>query len=129
MPSLSLYAFFALLFFKFTVPLAVAAPDATSALSFAASKWIWASTTTVNGLVALRKDFTPPLGKSLIAGEINRSLTKCFAILWTCLYFSPFIQCPFVILSQSSGDHPLSISQQKTVHCSYCSLRRSETAA
>ncbi|KAJ6527570.1 hypothetical protein DFH09DRAFT_1371378 [Mycena vulgaris] len=70
MPSLFLYAAFTLLFLKFSVTLAVAAPDATSALSFAASKWIWASTTTANGLVALRKDFTPPLGKSLIAGEI-----------------------------------------------------------
>ncbi|KAJ7482669.1 hypothetical protein FB451DRAFT_1170531 [Mycena latifolia] len=71
--SIVLYAAFTLLFLKFSVTLAVAAPDATSALSFTASKWIWASTTTANGLVALRKDFTPPLGKSLITAEIIRT--------------------------------------------------------
>ncbi|KAJ6582695.1 hypothetical protein DFH09DRAFT_1439549 [Mycena vulgaris] len=44
---------------------------ATSALSFTASKWIWTTTTSApNVFVALRKDFTPPAGKSLIAAEI-----------------------------------------------------------
>lgn len=47
------------------------AADATASLSFSASKWIWTSAAvTTDGLVALRKDFTPPLGKSLIASEI-----------------------------------------------------------
>ncbi|KAF7360015.1 hypothetical protein MVEN_00729100 [Mycena venus] len=46
------------------------APAVTSPLNFASSKWIWTSTTTTNALVALRKGFTPPLGKSLIAAEI-----------------------------------------------------------
>ncbi|KAJ7739246.1 hypothetical protein DFH07DRAFT_752251 [Mycena maculata] len=46
------------------------ADAATSALSFAASNWIWTSTVTTGGIVALRKDFTPPLGKALIAAEI-----------------------------------------------------------
>ncbi|KAF7361154.1 hypothetical protein MSAN_01147200 [Mycena sanguinolenta] len=46
-------------------------PDATSSLNFASSKWIWSSTTATAGtFVGLRKDFTPPLGKSLIAAEI-----------------------------------------------------------
>ncbi|KAJ6493303.1 hypothetical protein C8R45DRAFT_989349 [Mycena sanguinolenta] len=45
--------------------------DATSSLNFAASKWIWSSATATAGtFVGLRKDFTPPLGKSLIAAEI-----------------------------------------------------------
>ncbi|KAJ6483647.1 hypothetical protein DFH09DRAFT_404869 [Mycena vulgaris] len=44
---------------------------ATSALSFTASKWIWTTkTSTPNAFVALRKDFTPPAGKSLITAEI-----------------------------------------------------------
>ncbi|KAJ7782174.1 hypothetical protein B0H14DRAFT_3893889 [Mycena olivaceomarginata] len=44
---------------------------ATSPLTFAASKWIWSSTTaTANTFVGFRKDFTPPFGKSLIAAEI-----------------------------------------------------------
>ncbi|KAJ7764417.1 hypothetical protein B0H16DRAFT_1414014 [Mycena metata] len=48
-----------------------AAPDVTSALSFSSSKWIWNSATaTANAVVGFRKDFTPPLGKSLIAAEI-----------------------------------------------------------
>ncbi|KAJ7149614.1 hypothetical protein C8R46DRAFT_1044029 [Mycena filopes] len=47
------------------------APDVTSDLSFASSKWIWNSATaTANAVVGFRKDFTPPLGKSLIAAEI-----------------------------------------------------------
>ncbi|KAJ7320811.1 hypothetical protein DFH08DRAFT_789013 [Mycena albidolilacea] len=40
-------------------------------MNFASSKWIWNSATaTANTVVGLRKDFTPPLGKSLIAAEI-----------------------------------------------------------
>ncbi|KAF7374125.1 hypothetical protein MSAN_00293800 [Mycena sanguinolenta] len=46
-------------------------PDVTSALDFTASKWLWTSTTaTANVVIGFRKDFTPPLGKSLIAAEI-----------------------------------------------------------
>jgi hypothetical protein len=47
------------------------APDTTSLLNFVASKWIWSSTTaTANVFVGFRKDFTPPLGKALVAAEI-----------------------------------------------------------
>jgi hypothetical protein len=53
------------------VPRSSLAPDATSALSFASSKWIWNSATaTANAVIGLRKDFTPPLGKALIGAEI-----------------------------------------------------------
>ncbi|KAF8187569.1 hypothetical protein K438DRAFT_1972716 [Mycena galopus ATCC 62051] len=45
-------------------------PAVTSPLSFASSKWIWTASSTAGATVALRKDFTPPLGKSLIAAEI-----------------------------------------------------------
>ncbi|KAJ7212474.1 hypothetical protein B0H12DRAFT_378938 [Mycena haematopus] len=45
-------------------------PDATSSLTFASSKWIWVASSTAGATVSLRKDFTPPLGKSLIAAEI-----------------------------------------------------------
>ncbi|KAJ7797970.1 hypothetical protein B0H13DRAFT_1933889, partial [Mycena leptocephala] len=34
------------------------------------ANWIWSSTYTANTLLAARKDFVPPLGKSLIAAEI-----------------------------------------------------------
>ncbi|KAJ7779817.1 hypothetical protein B0H16DRAFT_726385 [Mycena metata] len=47
------------------------APDVTSPLTLSASRWIWNSaTTTANAQIGLRKDFTPPLGKALIAAEI-----------------------------------------------------------
>ncbi|KAJ7262730.1 hypothetical protein B0H12DRAFT_1217511 [Mycena haematopus] len=47
------------------------APDVTSSLDFTASKWIWSSATaTANTFVGFRKDFTPPVGKALIAAEI-----------------------------------------------------------
>ncbi|KAJ7336815.1 hypothetical protein DFH08DRAFT_877527 [Mycena albidolilacea] len=53
------------------VPRSSLAPEATSALSFASSKWIWNSATaTANAVIGLRKDFTPPLGKALIGAEI-----------------------------------------------------------
>ncbi|KAJ7789439.1 hypothetical protein B0H14DRAFT_3574012 [Mycena olivaceomarginata] len=39
-------------------------------MTFTSSKWIWTATTTANAFVAFRKDFTPPLGKALIAAEI-----------------------------------------------------------
>jgi hypothetical protein len=42
---------------------------ATAPLSLAASDWIWLPTTAASS-AALRKDFTPPLGKALIAAEI-----------------------------------------------------------
>ncbi|KAF7362610.1 hypothetical protein MVEN_00609800 [Mycena venus] len=46
-------------------------PDVTSSMNFAASKWIWNSATaTANTFVGLRKSFTPPEGKALIAAEI-----------------------------------------------------------
>ncbi|KAJ6557542.1 hypothetical protein B0H19DRAFT_1261153 [Mycena capillaripes] len=45
--------------------------DATSPLNFAASKWIWSSATAkAHTFVGFRKDFAPPLGKSLVAAEI-----------------------------------------------------------
>ncbi|KAJ6535263.1 hypothetical protein DFH09DRAFT_1284045 [Mycena vulgaris] len=44
--------------------------DATTALSFGASDWIWTPTTTAGTPVGLRKDFTPPLAKALISAEI-----------------------------------------------------------
>ncbi|KAJ7150701.1 hypothetical protein C8R46DRAFT_1305369 [Mycena filopes] len=44
---------------------------ASTPLTFSNSKWIWNSATaTPNALLALRKDFTPPLGKALIGAEI-----------------------------------------------------------
>ncbi|KAJ6523297.1 hypothetical protein B0H19DRAFT_1244218 [Mycena capillaripes] len=49
---------------------AVPAPAATTALTFAASEWIWAPTMAAGQIVGLRKDFTPPLGKALTAAEI-----------------------------------------------------------
>lgn len=39
-------------------------------LAFTNSKWIWTSTTVAGAARAFRKDFTPPLGKSLIAADI-----------------------------------------------------------
>ncbi|KAJ6611964.1 hypothetical protein B0H10DRAFT_334315 [Mycena sp. CBHHK59/15] len=39
-------------------------------LSFSASKWIWTPTSVPGAVRALRKDFAPPLGKSLIAADI-----------------------------------------------------------
>ncbi|KAF8208158.1 hypothetical protein K438DRAFT_1961673 [Mycena galopus ATCC 62051] len=39
-------------------------------LDFTTSDWIWTPTTTINALVGLRKDFTPPTGKALIAADI-----------------------------------------------------------
>ncbi|KAJ7466899.1 hypothetical protein FB451DRAFT_1259459 [Mycena latifolia] len=39
-------------------------------LVFTASKWIWTATTVASAPRAFRKDFTPPLGKSLIAADI-----------------------------------------------------------
>ncbi|KAJ7643514.1 hypothetical protein FB45DRAFT_783120 [Roridomyces roridus] len=39
-------------------------------LGFASSKWIWTTNTAANQAHAFRKDFTPPLGKSLIAAEV-----------------------------------------------------------
>ncbi|KAJ7077527.1 hypothetical protein B0H15DRAFT_955031 [Mycena belliarum] len=39
-------------------------------LDFTSSDWIWTPTTTANAVVAMRKDFTPPLGKALIAADI-----------------------------------------------------------
>ncbi|KAJ7812600.1 hypothetical protein B0H13DRAFT_1926071 [Mycena leptocephala] len=39
-------------------------------LDFESSEWIWTATTVANEQHAFRKDFTPPLGKALIAVEI-----------------------------------------------------------
>ncbi|KAJ7464153.1 hypothetical protein FB451DRAFT_1492389 [Mycena latifolia] len=47
-----------------------------AALGFTTSDWIWTSTTTPNASVALRKDVTPPLGKSLIASGIIITATN-----------------------------------------------------
>ncbi|KAJ7766123.1 hypothetical protein B0H16DRAFT_1687149 [Mycena metata] len=43
---------------------------ATSTLDFTGAGWIWSSTYTASTFLAVRKDFVPPLGKSLIAAEI-----------------------------------------------------------
>ncbi|KAJ6493896.1 hypothetical protein C8R47DRAFT_1043631 [Mycena vitilis] len=45
-------------------------PAAAPALNFAASQWVWTPTTTAGGIVGLRKDFTPPFGKALVAAEM-----------------------------------------------------------
>ncbi|KAJ6618085.1 hypothetical protein B0H10DRAFT_1947879 [Mycena sp. CBHHK59/15] len=79
MAPLFLYALFSLLLAQLSLSTAVSVNTAaetsltaraTSPLTFAASKWIWTATYTANTFVGLRKDFTPPLGKSLIAAEI-----------------------------------------------------------
>ncbi|KAJ7122347.1 hypothetical protein C8R44DRAFT_876643 [Mycena epipterygia] len=46
------------------------AATAQAALGFSTSDWIWTPTVTVNALVGFRKDFTPPVGKALVASEI-----------------------------------------------------------
>ncbi|KAJ7048400.1 hypothetical protein C8F01DRAFT_1191277 [Mycena amicta] len=43
---------------------------ATSPISLSASKWIWQTGYVANTWIGLRKGFTPPLGKSLIAAEV-----------------------------------------------------------
>ncbi|KAJ7459609.1 hypothetical protein B0H11DRAFT_2059237 [Mycena galericulata] len=50
-----------------TVPTGSAAQ---APLTFGSSDWIWTATTTASEVIALRKDFTAPFGKSLIAAEI-----------------------------------------------------------
>ncbi|KAJ7440718.1 hypothetical protein FB451DRAFT_1058647 [Mycena latifolia] len=61
---------------------------ATSALSFSASNWIWIPTTTTN-VVGLRKDFTPPLGKSLIAAEMIITADGSFGLFVNGEYIGP----------------------------------------
>ncbi|KAF8144839.1 hypothetical protein K438DRAFT_1992400 [Mycena galopus ATCC 62051] len=84
MTPLILYALFCLIFPWVFLTSAIAvddvAPtsDATTALSFTNSEWIWTPTTTANALVAFRKDFTPPLGKSLIAAEVIITASNTF---------------------------------------------------
>ncbi|KAJ7695314.1 hypothetical protein B0H14DRAFT_2611071 [Mycena olivaceomarginata] len=56
------------------------APPVTRALTFASSDWIWTSTAKANAFVALRKDFTPPLGKALIAAEILIDAENMFTL-------------------------------------------------
>ncbi|KAJ7464164.1 hypothetical protein FB451DRAFT_1562024 [Mycena latifolia] len=73
MAPLALYAFISLLAASLSFCSSadvVLDSRATSPLNFAASKWIWTPKTTANAFVGLRKDFTPPLGKSLIAAEV-----------------------------------------------------------
>ncbi|KAJ7728023.1 hypothetical protein B0H14DRAFT_3518709 [Mycena olivaceomarginata] len=49
-------------------------------MNFASSKWIWNSATaTANTVVGLRKDFTPPLGKSLSSQQKSFSPYNVFA--------------------------------------------------
>ncbi|KAJ7448507.1 hypothetical protein FB451DRAFT_1147506 [Mycena latifolia] len=82
MAPLLLYAFLSLLMAKLSF---CSAPDtmienrATSALSLSASNWIWVPTTTTN-VVGFRKDFTPPLGKSLIAAEMIITADGAFGL-------------------------------------------------
>ncbi|KAF7369379.1 hypothetical protein MVEN_00266700 [Mycena venus] len=80
MVPLALYAIFAILLPKLFIYAAASGPDriensltnrAASPLTLTGANWIWsANYTTANTLVALRKDFVPPLGRSLIAAEI-----------------------------------------------------------
>ncbi|KAF7353592.1 hypothetical protein MVEN_01043500 [Mycena venus] len=74
MAPLFINAFFAFLLTKASLCAAATVatapePAATTALTFVASEWIWTPTTTAGAIVGLRKDFTPPLGKALIAAE------------------------------------------------------------
>ncbi|KAJ7636382.1 hypothetical protein FB45DRAFT_828681, partial [Roridomyces roridus] len=69
-----LCTFFSVLVAGISVP--DRATDSTSlvrrqaTLDFASSKWIWTTNTAANQAHAFRKDFTPPLGNSLIAAEV-----------------------------------------------------------
>ncbi|KAJ7443529.1 hypothetical protein FB451DRAFT_1568633 [Mycena latifolia] len=79
MALLSLYALCVLLTATLSLSAAVFEKDvvdtslttrATSPLDFTGANWIWNSTYIANAWIAVRKDFVPPLGKSLIAAEI-----------------------------------------------------------
>ncbi|KAJ7455527.1 hypothetical protein FB451DRAFT_1278058 [Mycena latifolia] len=86
-----LYAFLSLLLAQLafcSAPDVVVESRATSALSFSASNWIWIPTTTTNA-VALRKDFTPPLGKSLIAAEMIITAVSAFGLFVNGEYIGP----------------------------------------
>ncbi|KAJ7901250.1 hypothetical protein B0H13DRAFT_2515978 [Mycena leptocephala] len=48
----------------------VARRAAANTLNFNSSDWIWTSSITADTFVGLRKDFTPPTGKALIAADI-----------------------------------------------------------
>ncbi|KAJ6609085.1 hypothetical protein B0H10DRAFT_510538 [Mycena sp. CBHHK59/15] len=52
----------------------------TDTLTFAASKWIWTATSVANAPRALRKDFTPPFGKSLVAADIIMSFDNAMTV-------------------------------------------------
>ncbi|KAJ7459616.1 hypothetical protein B0H11DRAFT_2059271, partial [Mycena galericulata] len=52
------------------IPTAPTGSAAQAPLTFGSSDWIWTATTTASEVIALRKDFTAPFGKSLIAAEI-----------------------------------------------------------
>jgi hypothetical protein len=49
-------------------------------LAFTNSKWIWTPTTVAGAARAFRKDFTPPLGKSLIAADIIIAADESFTL-------------------------------------------------
>ncbi|KAJ7865328.1 hypothetical protein B0H14DRAFT_2734447 [Mycena olivaceomarginata] len=79
MALLFLYVLFSLFAAKLSLSTDVSANYATgsslttraaSPLTFAGANWIWGAKYTANTLLALRKDFVPPFGKSLIAAEI-----------------------------------------------------------
>ncbi|KAF7340561.1 hypothetical protein MSAN_02127600 [Mycena sanguinolenta] len=79
MALLFIVTLFSLLFAKLSLCASASGSNATdaslvaaasSSLVFTSSKWIWTASSTAGSTVSLRKDFTPPLGKSLIAAEI-----------------------------------------------------------
>lgn len=53
-------------------------------LGFSASKWIWTATTASNAVRALRKDFTPPFGKSLIAADVIIAADNSLTLFVNC---------------------------------------------
>ncbi|KAJ7358113.1 hypothetical protein DFH08DRAFT_770090 [Mycena albidolilacea] len=54
--------------------------NAASQVTFVNSDWIWTPTANPNALIGLRKGFTPPAGKSLIAAEILVSVENTLAL-------------------------------------------------
>ncbi|KAJ6529808.1 hypothetical protein B0H19DRAFT_1242776 [Mycena capillaripes] len=72
------------------------APDATASLNFASSKWIWSSATaTANTLVGFRKDFSPPLGKSLVGAEIIFGVLQSLDLYVNGVYIGSGNPAPF----------------------------------
>nr|GAT47194.1 predicted protein [Mycena chlorophos] len=77
-------SFFAVIFALLLVPFVRSAflgdivARQSSSISLANSEWIWQDNYVYNSWIGLRKDFTPPLGKSLIAAEIVATVDVYF---------------------------------------------------